>query len=474
MTIVRIAPSPTGKLHLGTARTALFNFLFAKKETRLAFGKPRRKGKFILRLEDTDRERSTKEFEKDIIENLKWLGLSWDGEPYYQMERLKIYQKYADTLLKKGLAYYCYCSKEELKKERRLQEAQKKPTRYSGRCKKLSEKEIAKLEKEGRKPALRLDVGAVQKKFRIGQKIEFMDLIHDKVSFDLKNEGDFIIVKSDGTPIFHFAVVIDDAEMKITHIIRGEDHLSNTPKQILLQRALGFAQPKYVHLPLILNPDKTKMSKRFGNVDVESFRKKGYLKEAILNYLATLGWYSADKETVSISKMIKEFDIDDLQKSPAIFYQEKLDWLNSQWICNLKNNELQKRIMELGFCKIDEKIIEIIKERIKRLNEVPFWTNFFFERQKIKESDLNKELGKEKTKEVLSAFLNELKKTAGKSDKIKEKAKQVSDKMNLSLRQFLAPIRIAITYSPVSPPLFESMEILGKKEYLGRLKSALK
>ena len=187
-----------------------------------------------------------------------------------------------------------------------------------------------------------------------------------------------------------------------------------------------------------------------------------------------MGWYSADKETVSISKMIKEFDIDDLQKSPAIFYQEKLDWLNSQWICNLKNNELQKRIMELGFCKIDEKIIEIIKERIKRLNEVPFWTNFFFERQKIKESDLNKELGKEKTKEVLSAFLNELKKTAGKSDKIKEKAKQVSDKMNLSLRQFLAPIRIAITYSPVSPPLFESMEILGKKEYLGRLKSALK
>ncbi len=474
MTIVRIAPSPTGKLHLGTARTALFNFLFAKKETRLAFGKPRRKGKFILRLEDTDRERSTKEFEKDIIENLKWLGLSWDGEPYYQMERLKIYQKYADTLLKKGLAYYCYCSKEELKKERRLQEAQKKPTRYSGRCKKLSEKEIAKLEKEGRKPALRLDVGAVQKKFKMVQKIEFMDLIHGKVSFDLKNEGDFIIVKSDGTPIFHFAVVIDDAEMKITHIIRGEDHLSNTPKQILLQRALGFAQPKYVHLPLILNPDKTKMSKRFGNVDVESFRKKGYLKEAILNYLATLGWYSADKETVSISKMIKEFDIDDLQKSPAIFYQEKLDWLNSQWICNLKNNELQKRIMELGFCKIDEKIIEIIKERIKRLNEVPFWTNFFFERQKIKESDLNKELGKEKTKEVLSAFLNELKKTAGKSDKIKEKAKQVSDKMNLSLRQFLAPIRIAITYSPVSPPLFESMEILGKKEYLGRLKSALK
>jgi len=461
---VRIAPSPTGKLHLGTARTALFNFLFARKN----------KGRFILRFEDTDRARSTKESEEDILENLKWLGLKWDEGPYYQMERLPRYQKYLQKLLKEGLAYFCYCTPEELAKERQLQEAQKQPPRYSGRCKHLSASEIRHLEQEGRKPAIRLDVEKTSSKLKLGKEIVFNDLLHGDIRFNLANLGDFIIVKSDGIPIFHFANVVDDGEMGITHIIRGEEHISNTPKQILLQKALGFTFPFYLHLPLILNPDRTKMSKRFGDVDVTSFRQKGYLPEAIVNYLATLGWYPADSGILTLKEMIEKFELRDLQKSPAVFYQDKLNWFNNQWIKQLSNQELQRRIKDLGYREIPLKIIEIIKERMKTLNEVPFWTNFFFQSQTVDKKELCQKIGEQKTKLVLQTFLKNLQQLPAHPDKIKEGSKEIATKMNLGLSECLAPVRLAITYSPVSPPLFESMAILGKKEYLRRLELALK
>jgi glutamyl-tRNA synthetase len=461
MVRVRLAPSPTGKLHLGTARTALFNFLFAKKN----------KGKFILRIEDTDRTRSTKEFEKDIIENLKWLGLDWD-EFYRQTERLSIYQKYAQKLIQEGKAYYCYCTPSELEKERKEQQKQKLPTKYSGRCRNLTKEQIAKFEKEKRKPAVRLDIDMVIKELGISKIIEFEDIIHGKLHFDLGLEGDFIILKSDGFPIFHFAVVIDDAEMKISHVIRGEDHLSNTPKQILIQKALGFSQPQYAHIPLILNPDKTKMSKRYGATEISEYKKMGYLPEAMLNFLALLGWSPGGGEIYSKDELISKFSLNQVQKSPAIFYKEKLEWVNGEWLRKLRVSDLSKRIRDFGYKGITEKMILIIQERIKRLDEIPFWTDFFFKEIEYNKELLVKELRSDRVGEILKAVLKDFEKISWRSDKIKETTRELAGKFNLKLKDFLYPLRIAITGRSVSPPLFESMEILGKEKCLKRIKKA--
>lgn len=418
---VRIAPSPTGKMHLGTARTALFNFLFARKN----------KGRFVLRIEDTDRTRSTKESEEDIIKQLKWLGLLWDEGPYWQMERLHLYKECAEKLLKEKLAY----------------------------------------KDEG---ALKLDVKKVIKKLGLGQILEVEDLIHGKVKFDLGLEKDFIIVKSDGIPIFHFAVVVDDEAMKISHIIRGEEHLSNTPKQIILQKALGFSTPKYAHLPLILNPDRTKMSKRYGDVDLASYRNKGYLPESLLNYLAFLGWTPGPEEIYTLEQLIKLFKIDHLSKSPAIFYQEKLDWVNGRWIRRLDIKELHKRITEFGYKNISKKMVSLIQARMKRLDEVPFWTDFFFKEMPSEKQLLVGELKSEEVKRVLEITISIFGKLDWKSDIIKEKTRDIAEKEGMSFKNFVYPLRIAITGQRISPPLFESIEILGKEEVLKRLEIALK
>lgn len=453
---VRLAPSPTGKLHLGTARTALFNFLFAKKN----------KGKFILRIEDTDRSRSTLEYEKDIIQNLKWLGFSWDLGLFRQTERLSIYQKYAQKLLKEKKAYYCFCTKAELEKERKEQEKKKLPTRYSGKCRNVTKDQIERYKKEGRKKAVRFKIEP--------QIVEFEDIVHGLLKFDTSLEGDFIILKSDGIPIFHFAVVVDDFEMKITHVIRGEDHLSNTPRQILLQEALGFPRPFYAHLPLILNPDKTKMSKRYGAVEISEYKKMGYLPEGLINFLALLGWSADSQEIFGLDDLIKKFDLKNVQKSPAIFYKEKLDWVNGEWIRKLETKDLTKRIRDFGYKNITEKMVKIIQERIKRLDEVPFWTDFFFEEIRYESGLLVRELGSKKVKEILETVFREFEKVPFQSDKLKAKAKKLSQEFNLKLRDFLQPLRLAITGKNVSPPLFESMEILGKKESLRRLLAAIR
>jgi glutamyl-tRNA synthetase len=258
----RFAPSPTGFLHIGSARTALFNYLFAKKN----------QGSFILRIEDTDKERSKPEFEKDIFENLKWLGIEWDYGPYRQSERGEIYKKYLEKLLAEGKAYYCFCSEEELEAERQYQMSIGQPPRYSGKCANLTKEEVEKYLAEGKKFVIRFKVES--------KKVEFEDLIRGKIEFDSSLIGDIIIAKPDSggyTPLYNFGVVVDDFEMKISHVIRGEEHISNTPKQILIQEALGFPQPKYAHLPLILGPDRSKLSKRHGAVSVAQYRKLGYL-----------------------------------------------------------------------------------------------------------------------------------------------------------------------------------------------------
>ncbi|HUC31179.1 MAG TPA: glutamate--tRNA ligase, partial [Candidatus Paceibacterota bacterium] len=327
---VRFAPSPTGPIHIGSVRTALFNWLFARK-----YG-----GTFILRIEDTDKERSEKKYDDELLQGLSWVGLDWDegpqpigtgdqlklggekGEygPYRQSERTEIYKKYLNQLITSGDAYYCYCSKEDIEAQRQAMLAQGRPPKYSGHCRNIA------APPEGKSPeVIRFKVPEI--------KVEFKDLVRGKVVFDAALFGDMIIAKDLDTPLYNFAVVVDDELMKISHVIRAEDHLSNTPKQILMQRALGFAEPIYAHIPLILNADRSKMSKRFTDVALMNYRDRGYVPEAMINFLAFLGWHpKGDKEVLSRKELIAEFDIDRVQQSGAIFNEEKLDWLNREHI----------------------------------------------------------------------------------------------------------------------------------------------
>ncbi|MGZ6259191.1 MAG: glutamate--tRNA ligase, partial [Candidatus Limnocylindrales bacterium] len=339
----RIAPSPTGPLHIGTARTALFNFLFARRHG----------GTFILRLEDTDVARSTVAYERDILGGLHWLGLEWDegpevaGQPargpfgpYRQMERLPLYRDAADRLLAEDKAYPCYCTTKELAADRAAQEAARQPPHYVGRCAHLSPDERRAREAQGLRPAIR---------FRVGEGIvAFDDLVRGRVEIDASAlGGDLVIVRSDGTPLYHFTVVVDDALMAITHVIRGEDHLSNTPKHILLFRALGAPLPAFAHLPLILNPDRTKMSKRKSQTAIGEYIAQGFVKEAIVNHLALLGWASGvaeEEEIYSLEQLAQVFDLDRVHRGGAVFDRERLEWLNGQWIRRLPPEELVLRL----------------------------------------------------------------------------------------------------------------------------------
>ena len=324
---VRFAPSPTGPFHIGGARSALFNYLLARKTG----------GKLILRIEDTDRERSTPESEENIKAALKWLGMDWDegvdvggpNGPYHQMERLDIYKKYTDKLLAEGKAYYCYCTDEELEEERQSLIKEGKMPRYMGKCRHLTEEQIAQFKAEGRKPTVRFRVPA-------DQQILVRDMVRGDVVFDSNNIGDFVIVKSDGIPTYNYAVVIDDALMHITHVIRAEEHLSNTPRQCLVYDALGFKQPTFGHISLILGKDHTKMSKRHGATSVDQYRQLGYLPEAINNFLALLGWApNSEQEIFSMDELIHEFSMDRVAKNPAVFDIDKLNWINQHYMRQL-------------------------------------------------------------------------------------------------------------------------------------------
>jgi|UniRef100_A0A7V3J9X0 glutamyl-tRNA synthetase len=445
MVRVRLAPSPTGKLHLGTARTALFNFLFARKN----------KGAFILRFEDTDETRSTKEYEEDIKASLKWLGLYWDEE-YHQMERLARYQEYVEKLIAQGVA-------EKFKGAvifRAKKALDKLGIEYKAKVKAVKNKSD-ELQKDKDLNAYLVE--------NIGR-----DLLHGPIKGLV---SDSVLLRSGNPPIptFHLAVVVDDYEMKINYVIRGEDHLPNTPLHIVLQRLLSIPTPFYVHLPLILGPDKTKLSKRHGAVAVSDYKKAGYLPEAIVNYLALLGWSEKgkDKEILDLKELIKAFKLEDLQKSPAVFFKEKLDWLNGEWIRQLSVKELTARILDFGYKKVDERMISIIQKRLKRLDEVPYWTDFFFQNIPYKKELLKGELEEKQALEILKLALARFSKTQWKSDKIKIEATSLAQEVNLKPKDLLYPIRIAITGRSVSPPLFESMEILGKDETLKRLEKAM-
>ncbi|MDD3012718.1 MAG: glutamate--tRNA ligase [Candidatus Gastranaerophilales bacterium] len=371
---VRIAPSPTGFLHVGTARTALFNYLFAKKH----------KGSFILRIEDTDLERSKEEYIKNIYDSLKAMGLNWDEgpdiggpyPPYKQSDRFDIYKKYADKLVESGVAYYCWCTQEELEAEK---EKATSEHIYSRRCRNLSPEQVESFKKEGRIPTIRFIVPE--------KRLKFDDIVKGSLDFDLALIGDFVIMKSNGTPTYNFAVVVDDIEMKISHIIRGEDHISNTPKQILIYEAMDAQIPKFAHVGMILAPDRTKLSKRHGATAVSEFIEQGYLPEAFVNFIALLGWSPADgQEIKSLDNLIEAFSLERVSSSPAIFEFDKLNWMNGQYIRNMPLSEITQRAktylknydLSIYTEAQLETIVAAVREPLTKLSEITDAVSYFF------------------------------------------------------------------------------------------------
>ena len=512
---VRIAPAPTGFLHIGLARTALFNYLFAKKY----------EGVFILRIEDTDIERSDPEFEKNILENLKWLGIEWSegpdigGEygPYRQSQRLETYAKYLEKLLTENKAYHCFCPEEELEAQKQYQMSIGQPPIYSGKCRDLPLETVQKYLAEGRPSIIRFKTPA--------KKIEFDDVIRGKIEFDTSLIGDIAIAKNLATPLYNFAVVIDDFEMKISHVIRGEDHISNTPKQILIQEALGFPRPIYAHLPLILGPDRTKLSKRHGAIAVSEYKKQGYLPEAIINFIAFLGWNpGTEREIYSMPSLIKEFSLEKVQKGGAIFNIKRLDFLNGFYIRQRSVEKLTELclpyLIEAGFLKsheeveefhlgaphyeisqtkelIDlvklEKIVSIYQERLKKLSEISELTNFFFKEKleydknllkwveisdkeiKISLDKLEKLLSKIKTEDWTKENLEKL--LVPEADKFAQDIKKVGLPAEALAKAgdrgyLLWPLRVALTGKEASAGPFEVAEILGREKTIKRINEA--
>ncbi|WPX08473.1 glutamate--tRNA ligase [Anaerocellum danielii] len=472
----RFAPSPTGHLHIGGARTALFNYLFAKKHG----------GKFILRIEDTDLERSSSESERVIIESLKWLGIEWDEGvevggpygPYRSTERVDIYKKYVDILFEKGYAYHCYCTEEELEYQRQQLLSQGQMPRYLGKCRNLTDAEKRKLEAEGRKPTVRFRVPE-------GVKIVVHDLVRGNVEFLSDDIGDFVIVKSDGIPTYNFAVVIDDHLMKISHVIRGEEHLSNTPRQILIYNALGFDLPQFAHVSLILGKDRTKMSKRHGSTWVEQYREQGYLKEGLINFLALLGWSPEENiEIFDMQYLIENFSLERVSKNPAIFDLDKLNYINSQHIKQKSLDELTELcipyLVEAGYVKEDEvkekfewltKIVKSVYEGLDYLAQIKDKVGIFFDNEvKIEDDEAKEVLKWEHVKHLIDVFENKIKEAGDLTvDTIKALFKEIQKETGYKGKNLFMPIRVVLTGKTHGPELVEIIEILGKENILKRL-----
>ena len=487
-TRVRIAPSPTGPLHIGTARTALFNYLHARHVG----------GTFVLRLEDTDVVRSTLEFEQDILDGLHWLGLDWDegpevaGEPargphapYRQMERLPSYAAAAQRLLADDLAYPCYCTPEELDADRKAQEAAKQAPRYVGRCAGLTTEERRAREAEGRRGALR---------FRVGEGVVgFDDVVRGRVEFDVSNlGGDFVIVRADGSPLYHFAVVVDDATMEITDVIRGEDHLSNTPKHILLFRALGYEAPRFAHLPLILNADRTKMSKRKSQTAVDAYINEGFIPEAFVNYLALLGWSTGtEEEVLSLDEIVERFDLREVHKGGAVFDRERLEWLNGQWIRRLSADDLIDRLRpflqkELDAGRIERMptdgelraLLPVIQERLPTLGAIGDLVGFLW----VDALDLDPAILVPKRWDAATtieglraarATIAEVGDVVFEADELEPPLRVLAEGRGWKAGDLFMAIRVAVTGRTATPPLFDTLVALGRERVLERLDRAV-
>jgi len=472
---VRFAPAPTGLLHIGNARTALFNFLFAK----------RHQGIFVLRIEDTDVERSTDASMDRIMEDLRWLGISWEEGPdrggplgpYRQTERLSTYLEFADRLLQEGKSYKCFCSEERLEKLRKEQLSKGRMPRYDGRCRSLPAAEIAAMEDSGLRPVTRFHVEK--------GPIFFEDLIHGKMNFDSAGIGDFIIVRSDGMAAYNFACVMDDHLMDITHVIRGEDHLSNTPRQILLYQALGWQPPIFAHHPLILGPDRSPLSKRHGATAVSQYREEGFLPEALENYLVLLGWTPpSGQETLSLERMIEEFSIQDVSKSAPVYNRKKLEWLNSIYLRAKEDEQLSNLLipyLQKSGIRIDQtnhqwldQISGILKDNLIVLSEVDQYAGIFFDEKFSFEAGAKTILQDPINRETLSSILRFLEESSDiRAEGQDSLLSQLERKTGRKGKSLYAPLRAAVTGKTKGPELAKTLPLLGKERIIQRLKMAL-
>lgn len=472
---VRFAPAPTGLLHIGNARTALFNFLFAKCN----------QGTFVLRIEDTDLERSTDTFIDRIMEDLTWLGIFWDEGPdrdepvgpYRQSQRISLYREFADRLSQEGKSYKCFCSEERLKKLRKEQLSKGKMPRYDGRCRSLSAEEIAQKEAAGLHPVLRFHVGA--------GPILFEDLIHGKMNFDSAGIGDFIMVRSDGMAAYNFACVIDDHLMHITHVIRGEDHLSNTPRQILLYRALAWQPPTFAHHPLILGPDRSPLSKRHGATAVSQYRDEGFLPEALQNYLVLLGWTPpSGEEILPLEMIVEKFSLNAISKSAPIFNRKKLEWLNSLYIRKKGEDELSELLLRylektgISISNVDRnqliKISGVLKENLVVLSQIEEYLGIFFDEKFFFENGAKTILLNSRNRETLRIALSVWEASAEiTSDTWPSLLSQLEDKTGRKGKDLYAPLRAGITGKTKGPELVKTLPLLGRERIIHRLKMAL-
>lgn len=467
---VRFAPSPTGYLHVGGLRTYLYNWLFAKKN----------KGEIILRIEDTDRQRYVEGATENLIKTLKQIGLPWDKGPFIQSQRIKEYRSFAQQLVNEGHAYYCFCSEKELKEMKEMQVKNKIAPQYDRRCRQLSDSEIKLKLKSGQPYVIRLKVPE-------SGVIEINDLIRGKIEFDLKNIDDQILLKSDGWPTYHLANVIDDHFMRITHVIRGEDWLPSTPKHILIYQMFNWPIPSFAHLPLLLNPDHSKLSKRQGDVSVEDYLSHGFLPEALINFLALLGWNPGDNQEIfSLKQLIKNFSLEKIQKSAAIFNREKLDWMNGYYIRKLSLRKLTNlclpyltpffSLSEKGVnLKKIKKIVSLQQERLKRLEEINELSRFFFEEIEYSPSLL---CWKTTTNEKIKINLTNIKMLLTKIPKYRFKSKTIIKKLQKIINkknagEILWPLRVCLSGLKSSPPPEQIAEILGKKETLKRIEKGI-
>lgn len=473
---VRFAPSPTGPFHIGGARSALFNYLVAKHTG----------GTFVVRIEDTDQKRSTRESEENIKEALKWLGITWDegidvgGDhgPYRQMERLDLYKQYTDKLLAEGKAYYCFCTPEELEAEKEAQLKAGETPVYSGHCSHLSKEQVQQYLDEGRPYVIRI-------KTPKNEMLEVDDLVRGHVSFDSNKVGDFVIVKSDGIPVYNYCVVLDDALMHITHVIRAEEHLSNTPRQLVLYHALGFPVPKFAHVSLILGKDKKKMSKRHGATSVQQYRDLGYLPDAIFNFLTLLGWTPAgDQEIFSRDELIQQFTLDRVAKNPAVFDIEKLNWINFHYMKQLDADQLYAvclpHLQQAGYASADPSVEEVawlkeictaMREHVQYGAQIVDAAKVFFSDDYAPENDETAAVLKEESAPaVLKMFRDELAALDEvTADTVQPLFKKIQKGLKVKGKFVYMPIRVAVTGVMHGPDLNVIVALMGRDKVIGRL-----
>lgn len=478
---VRYAPSPTGHLHIGNARTALFNYLFARSKG----------GKFLIRIEDTDKKRNIEGGEESQLKYLKWLGMDWDESvdkdggygPYRQSERTDIYETYYKELLEKGHAYKCYCTEEELKAEQEAQKEKGETPTYSGKCRHLTHEEREKLEAEGRQPSIRFMVPK-------GKVFSFDDMVKGNVSFESDGIGDHVIVKKDGTPTYNFAVTVDDHLMEISHVLRGDDHISNTPKQLMIYEALGWEAPIFGHMTLIVNESRKKLSKRDESIIqfIEQYEELGYLPEALFNFIALLGWSpSGEEEIFTQCEFINIFDANRLSKSPALFDKQKLTWMNNQYMKKLDIDKLVTislpHLVKAGLVNEERtaeetewvrNLIALYQEKMSFGAEIVELSEIFFNDEITLDDEAKEVIEEEQVPEVLTAFLNEIEQlNEFKADEIKAAMKAVQKATGHKGKKLFMPIRVAITGQTHGPDLPQAIALFGKEKVKKRLTSIL-